>query len=121
MAIRTLLDHGVQQDHIVFVTFLIARTGGVTVLQRAFPKVKIVTGAVDEGLREAWLERYNEKGEGQSEGDGRKVWIIEPGMGQIGKTTYVITVCSLYEPFLQVTDTTSDFGILNLTLCRTLA
>ncbi|KAG1822020.1 armadillo beta-catenin plakoglobin [Suillus subaureus] len=89
MAIRTLLDHGVQQDHIIFVTFLIARTGGVTVLQRAFPKIKIVTGAVDEGLREAWLERYNEKGEGQSEGDGRKVWIIEPGMGQIGDRYYL--------------------------------
>ncbi|KAG2131365.1 armadillo beta-catenin plakoglobin [Suillus clintonianus] len=89
MAIRTLLDHGVQQDHIIFVTFLIARTGGVTVLQRAFPGVKIVTGAVDEGLREAWLERYNEKGEGQSEGDGRKVWIVEPGMGQIGDRYYL--------------------------------
>ncbi|KAG1775910.1 armadillo beta-catenin plakoglobin [Suillus placidus] len=89
MAIRTLLDHGVQQDHIIFVTFLVARAGGVTVLQRAFPKVKIVTGAVDEGLREAWLERYNEKGEGQSEGDGRKVWIVEPGMGQIGDRYYL--------------------------------
>ncbi|KAG1895400.1 armadillo beta-catenin plakoglobin [Suillus fuscotomentosus] len=89
MAIRTLLDHGVQQDHIIFVTFLIARTGGVTVLQRAFPEVKIVTGAVDEGLREAWLEHYNEKGEGQSEGDGRRVWIVEPGMGQIGDRYYL--------------------------------
>ncbi|KAG0696208.1 armadillo beta-catenin plakoglobin [Suillus ampliporus] len=89
MAIRTLLDHGVQQDHIIFVTFLIARAGGVTVLQRAFPKVKIVTGAVDEVLREAWLESYNEKGEGQSEGDGRKVWIVEPGMGQIGDRYYL--------------------------------
>ncbi|KAG1895494.1 armadillo beta-catenin plakoglobin [Suillus fuscotomentosus] len=97
MAIRTLLDHGVQQDHIIFVTFLIARTGGVTVLQRAFPEVKIVTGAVDEGLREAWLEHYNEKGEGQSEGDGRRVWIVEPGMGQIGKKTHMITAC--HEPF----------------------
>lgn len=112
MAIRTLLDHGVQQDHIIFVTFLIARTGGVTVLQRAFPEVKIVTGAVDEGLREAWLEHYNEKGEGQSEGDGRRVWIVEPGMGQIGKKTHIITAC--HEPFLQVTDTTSDFGTLIL-------
>lgn len=89
MAIRTLLDHGVQQDHIIFVTVLVARTGGVTVLQRAFPKVKIVTGAVDEGLREAWLEHYNEKGEGQSDGDGRKVWIMEPGMGQIGDRYYL--------------------------------
>lgn len=89
MAIRTLLDHGVQQDHIIFVTVLVARTGGVTVLQRAFPKVKIITGAVDEGLREAWLENYNEKGEGQSDGDGRKVWIMEPGMGQIGDRYYL--------------------------------
>ncbi|KAJ8588445.1 P-loop containing nucleoside triphosphate hydrolase protein [Rhizopogon salebrosus TDB-379] len=89
MAIRTLLDHGVQQDHIIFVTFLVARNGGVTILQRAFPKVKIVTGAVDEGLREAWLDHYNEQGEGQSEGDGRKVWIVEPGMGQIGDRYYL--------------------------------
>ncbi|KAG1729668.1 uridine kinase family-domain-containing protein [Suillus paluster] len=89
MAIRTLLDHGVQQDHIIFVTFLIARTGGLTVLQRAFPKVKIVTGAVDEVLREAWLESYNEKGEGQSEGDGKKVWVVEPGMGHIGDRYYL--------------------------------
>jgi len=89
MAIRTLLDHGVQQDHIIFVTFLVARSGGVTVLQRAFPKVKIITGAVDEGLREAWLDHYNEQGEGQNDGDGRKVWTIEPGMGHIGKKSAV--------------------------------
>lgn len=85
MAIRTLLDHGVQQDHIIFVTFLVARKGGITVLQRAFPQVKIITGAVDEGLREAWLDHYNEQGEGQSEGGGKKVWIVEPGMGHIGR------------------------------------
>ncbi|KAH7884328.1 uracil phosphoribosyltransferase-domain-containing protein [Phlebopus sp. FC_14] len=84
MAIRTLLDHGVRQDHIIFVTFLVARTGGLFVLQRAFPKVKIICGAVDKGLREAWLEHYHTEGEGHHGGDGRKVWIMEPGMGQIG-------------------------------------
>ena len=50
MAIRTLLDHGVQQDHIVFVTFLVARYGGIEVLHRAFPGVRIVCGAVDDVL-----------------------------------------------------------------------
>ncbi|KAG6335669.1 hypothetical protein ID866_3427 [Astraeus odoratus] len=83
MAIRTLLDHGVQQDHIVFVTFLVARTGGIHVLQRAFPKVKIICGAIDPGLREAWIEEYQSEGEGQ-DGNGRNVWIVEPGIGQIG-------------------------------------
>ncbi|KAF9243520.1 uracil phosphoribosyltransferase-domain-containing protein [Melanogaster broomeanus] len=86
MAIRTLLDHGVQQEHIIFVTFLVARIGGLSVLQRAFPKVRIISGAVDEGLREAWLEPYHSEGEGQ---DGRKVWIMEPGMGHIGDRYYL--------------------------------
>ncbi|KAF8558142.1 armadillo beta-catenin plakoglobin [Imleria badia] len=84
MAIRTLLDHGVQQDHIIFVTFLVARHGGIAVLHKAFPKIRIVCGAVDQGLREAWLEHYHSEGEGHHNGDGRKVWIMEPGMGHIG-------------------------------------
>ena len=82
MSIRILLDHGVREDHIVFVTFLVARGGGVSVLQRAFPGVKIVCGAVDDEMKEGWLEGY--KGEGNLEGKGRKVWIMQPGMGQIG-------------------------------------
>lgn len=84
MAIRTLLDHGVRQDHIIFVTFLVARNGGVSVLHKAFPKVRIVCGAVDEGLREAWLEHCHSEGEGHHYGDGKKVWIMEPGIGHIG-------------------------------------
>ena len=82
MSIRILLDHGVREDHIVFVTFLVARGGGVSVLHRAFPGVKIVCGAVDDEMKEGWLEGY--KGEGNLEGKGRKVWIMQPGMGQIG-------------------------------------
>ena len=82
MSIRILLDHGVQEDHIVFVTFLVAKGGGVSVLRRAFPGVKIVCGAVDDEMKEGWLEGY--KGEGNLEGEGRKVWIMQPGMGQIG-------------------------------------
>lgn len=97
MAIRILLDHGVCEDRIVFITFVVARCGGVSVLQRAFPGVRIVTGAVDNGLRDGWVV-----GTGH-EGRGRNVWVIgnfpsmrvsfhvrstnvfaEPGMGQIG-------------------------------------
>lgn len=83
MAIRVLLDHGVRQDHIIFITFLVARGGGISVLHHAFPFVKVVCGAVDEELREAWLDGY--ENDGQSESEKRKCWVIEPGMGQIGK------------------------------------
>ena len=87
MAIRVLLDHGVRQDHIVFVTFLVARAGGVSVLRQAFPEVKIVCAAVDEEMSEAWLEGY--KHEGNPEGLGRTVWIMQPGMGHIGSCPLV--------------------------------
>lgn len=87
MSVRILLDHGVREDHIVFVTFLVARGGGVSVLRRAFPGVKIVCGAVDDGMKEGWLEGY--KGEGNSTGEGRKVWVMQPGMGQIGDRYYL--------------------------------
>lgn len=82
MAIRVLLDHGVNEDRIIFVTFLVAREGGVSILRRAFPKVKIVCSGVDEEMQEGWVEGY--KGEGNPEGVCRKVWIMKPGMGQIG-------------------------------------
>lgn len=78
MAIRVLLDHGVPQSHIIFLTFVVARKGGVRVLRKAFPHVHIVCGAVDEGLREARLPPAD------GEHKGRKIWMIEPGMGSIG-------------------------------------
>jgi uridine kinase len=85
MAIRVLLDHGIRQEHLIFVTFLVARGGGITMLRRAFPRVKVVCGAVDDGLRETWLDGYD--GEGQAT-EGRKCWVVEPGMGQIGEISF---------------------------------
>lgn len=85
MSIRILLDHGIRQDHIIFVTFLVARGGGISVLRRAFPDVKIICGAVDDEMREGWLEGY--EGEGDAEGIPRKVWVMQPGMGQIGESS----------------------------------
>ncbi|KAK2460331.1 hypothetical protein APHAL10511_007720 [Amanita phalloides] len=87
MSIRILLDHGVRQDHIIYVTFLVARGGGVSVLRRAFPGVKIVCGAVDDEVKEGWLEGY--RGEGNPEGHPRMVWVMQPGMGQIGDRYYL--------------------------------
>ncbi|TFY83281.1 hypothetical protein EWM64_g719 [Hericium alpestre] len=97
MAIRVLLDHGVLPSHIIFVTFLVARTGGVSMLRRMFPEMKIVTGAVDDGLRETWLEGIDTSVEVADEDGtdsvsgitGRKAWVVEPGMGQIGDRYYL--------------------------------
>lgn len=70
-----------------------ARGGGVSVIRRAFPDVKIVCGAVDDSMKEGWLEGY--KGEGNPEGLGRKVWVMQPGMGQIGTAVHSCILASL--------------------------
>ncbi|KAI0049770.1 armadillo/beta-catenin/plakoglobin [Auriscalpium vulgare] len=94
MAIRVLLDHGVRASHIIFVTFLVARGGGIAHLRQTFPEVRIVTGAVDDGLREVWLEnQLHDTSYGADDGFDRseqhKAWVVEPGMGQIGDRYYL--------------------------------
>jgi uracil phosphoribosyltransferase len=93
MAIRVLLDHGVLQDHIIFVTFLVARGGGISVLRRAFPEVKIVTGAVDGDMREAWVDVT--EGDGYFAHEVQRCWIMEPGMGQIGGSLLIKAISLL--------------------------
>lgn len=87
MSIRTLLDHGVQQSRIIFVTFLVARGGGIAALRHAFPDIKIVCGAVDGELQERWVEPAHQS-EGSEETEGRKIWVIYPGLGHIGDRYY---------------------------------
>jgi uridine kinase len=82
MAIRVLLDHGIRQDRIVFVTFLLAQGGGIALLHRAFPDVKIVTGVVDGDMKEVWADVL--EGDDYFSGAKKKYWVMEPGMGQIG-------------------------------------
>ncbi|EIN04896.1 armadillo/beta-catenin/plakoglobin [Punctularia strigosozonata HHB-11173 SS5] len=91
MAIRVLLDHGVQPGHIILITFLVARNGGIPFLQRAFPDVKIVTGAIDDGLREVWLDQTPVESDGPkaSSQGGHKAWVVEPGLGQMGDRYYL--------------------------------
>ena len=56
MAVKVLVDHGVAEEKIVFVT-LFAGKLGVMRLLKVFPGVKVVLGEVgDEGV-ERWLER----------------------------------------------------------------
>ncbi|BEJ00368.1 hypothetical protein CcaverHIS631_0502250 [Cutaneotrichosporon cavernicola] len=54
MAIRVLLDHGVPESNITFLTFLVSRYA-VHSVHRAFPSVRIVTAAVDDELDEVRL------------------------------------------------------------------
>eukprot|EP01111_Echinosteliopsis_oligospora_P015451 TRINITY_DN6124_c0_g1_i1.p1 TRINITY_DN6124_c0_g1~~TRINITY_DN6124_c0_g1_i1.p1 ORF type:complete len:531 (+),score=141.28 TRINITY_DN6124_c0_g1_i1:105-1595(+) len=49
MAIRVLLDHGIPEENIIFAT-IIAASAGLHLLASSFPKVTIVTSAVDELL-----------------------------------------------------------------------
>jgi len=83
MSIRVLLDHGVREDRIIFVTFLVAKDKGAAAIENAFPKIRIVTGAVDEGLDESWI--LNSEGESEEK---VRTWIIRPGMGLVGDRYY---------------------------------
>jgi uracil phosphoribosyltransferase len=50
-AIQVLLDEGVPEEHIVFLTLLSAPEG-IAVLHARFPKVVLVTSAVEDGLND---------------------------------------------------------------------
>ena len=65
MSIRILMDHGIPEDRIIFVTCLAAPLGLKTV-SSIYPKVRIVSGALDEGL--VGISNY-----------------ITPGAGNIGE------------------------------------
>lgn len=81
MAIRILLDHGVQQDHIVFIVFLVAKDGGISILRQVFPYVKIVCAAIDDRMREGYEDN------GTADGEVRKIWAMQPGLGQMGESS----------------------------------
>ena len=51
MAVRVLLDHGVQEDRILLVSLLMAEMG-VHSVAYAFPQVKIITTAVDKKVND---------------------------------------------------------------------
>ena len=58
MAVRVLVDHGVPEDSIVFVTYSAGRLG-LTRLNKVFPAVKVVLCEVVDDYQERWIEtRY---------------------------------------------------------------
>lgn len=65
MAVRILLDHGVCEERIIFIT-CIASPVGLKTLSKLYPRLNIVSGALDEGL--VGMSNY-----------------ITPGAGNIGE------------------------------------
>ena len=56
MAVRVLIDHGVSEDRIVFVTYFAGKTGANRLL-KVFPGVKVVVCRIVEDYEERWIER----------------------------------------------------------------
>ena len=56
MAVRVLVDHGVPEEKVVFVTYFAGRVG-VNRLLNVFPNVKVVVGRMVEDFQERWLEK----------------------------------------------------------------
>lgn len=58
MAVRVLVDHGVPEERIVFVTYLAGRVGINRVLS-VFPQMKVLVARMGDDLEDRWVEtRY---------------------------------------------------------------
>ena len=58
MSITVLKDHGMKEEHIVYVTYF-ASIGGLRRLSKVFPKVRIVVGKIQEAFERRWIdEKY---------------------------------------------------------------
>lgn len=85
MAIRVLLDHGIPEDHITFLAYLVSARAPSSV-HRAFPHVRIVTAAIDQGLTEMHLPLTSRPmGEAAGEADFG-VRYVQDGHGDIEET-----------------------------------
>jgi uridine kinase len=56
MAVRVLVDHGVQEDRIVFVTCAAGETG-LKRLTAVYPKIKVVVGRIENEAEARWMEK----------------------------------------------------------------
>ena len=58
MAVKVLVDHGVSEDKIVFVTFFAGKIG-LNRLMKVFPDVRVVVSCITDDFQERWVEeRY---------------------------------------------------------------
>jgi len=56
MAVQVLVDHGVPEEKIVFVTYFAGRMGLMR-LTKVFPDVKVVVCTIVADYEERWIER----------------------------------------------------------------
>jgi len=56
MAVRVLVDHGVPEEKIVFVTYFAGKMG-VNRLLSVFPRIKVVVCKIVEDFQERWIEK----------------------------------------------------------------
>jgi len=56
MAVRVLLDHGVREDRIVFVTYMAGKQG-LNRLMSVFPEIKVVVCRIVDDLEVRWVEQ----------------------------------------------------------------
>jgi uridine kinase len=58
MAVRVLLDHGVSQERIVFVTFSAGKMG-LNRLMAVYPDIRVVLCSISTDMEPRWIEeRY---------------------------------------------------------------
>lgn len=55
MAVKVLVDHGVSEEKVVFVTYIAGRLG-VNRLLSVFPNMKLVVCKIIEDFQERWIE-----------------------------------------------------------------
>lgn len=56
MAVQVLVDHGVSQDKIIFVTYFAGRMG-LNRLTKVFPQVRVVVCTIVADYEERWIEK----------------------------------------------------------------
>lgn len=56
MAVRILIDYGVEEEKIVFVT-CIAGTKGLKRLTNVFPRLKVIVGRIEDEGAPRWIEK----------------------------------------------------------------
>ncbi|KAK4691834.1 hypothetical protein P7C71_g5251, partial [Lecanoromycetidae sp. Uapishka_2] len=56
MAVRILIDHGIAEENIVFVTYLAGRMG-INRLLSVYPTMKVVVCKIVEDFQERWIEK----------------------------------------------------------------
>ena len=56
MAVRVMIDHGVQEDKIIFVTCAAGKIG-LKRLTTVFPGIKVIVGRIEEEREPRWIEK----------------------------------------------------------------